>query len=502
MTTGGKDWLSCRQVLNIMVIFGFMLNYALRVNFTIAIVVMCKTLKNLSNGTAGDDALAFGNETAAALSSGSTTTEQSVIAEEDKFEWDAYQQNLMLGSFFWGYVLTELPGGRLAEVVGGRRVFGYSMLVASVLTLVIPLAAYTHYIAVVILRAVLGFFLGASWPAIHPLTAVWIPPMDRSKFISNMMASSLGAAITMPICGFLIATVGWQSVFYFTGGISLLWSIIWFLVVFETPASHPRISAEERNEIESAIGAVGKTRKPTYVPWKSIFTSAPVWAIILTHGASVFGFFTVVNQLPTYMKYILNFNIKENGLLSSLPYFGKYAMAVMSSHLADHLRKTGALSTTATRKIFTAFAVMTPGFLMIVQVYMGENRSWAVAIFTLALFLNGAVTAGYLGNGLDIAPNFSGTIFGMANTLSSFGGFVSAYMVGVLTHENQTYGQWQIVFWILAVVYIVGSSAYVLMGTGELQSWNNPPERGITNHEAEEGVPLNQQNQNNKSISS
>lgn len=323
--------------------------------------------------------------------------------------------------------------------------------------------------------------------------------MDRSKFIANMMASSLGAAITMPICGYLIATIGWQSVFYFTGGLALLWSITWFLVVFETPASHPRITAEERNEIETAIGAGSKAKKPTYVPWKSIITSPPVWAIILTHGASVFGFFTVVNQLPTYMKYILNFNIKENGLLSSLPYFGKYAMAVLSSHLADHLRKTGALTTTATRKIFTAFAVMTPGFLMIVQVYMGENRSWAVGIFTLALFLNGAVTAGYLGNGLDIAPNFSGTIFGMANTLSSFGGFVSAYMVGVLTNDNQTYGQWQIVFWILAVIYIVGSSAYLIMGTGELQPWNNPPEKGaIENRETEEGVPLNQQNQNNK----
>ncbi|XP_055598838.1 sialin [Uranotaenia lowii] len=480
-------WLTCRQVLNIMVIFGFMLNYALRVNFTIAIVVMVKAVKNLTAGT-DDEALALlGNGTSLA-----TTTEQSVIPEDAKFEWDAYQQNLMLGSFFWGYVLTELPGGRLAEVIGGRRVFGYSMLCASLLTLLLPLAAYTDYIAVVILRAVLGFFLGASWPAIHPLTAVWIPPMDRSKFIANMMASSLGAAVTMPICGFLLDKVGWQSVFYVTGGLALVWSIIWFLVVFETPAEHPRISAEERNEIESAIGASVKAKKPTYVPWKSIFTSPPVWAIVLTHGASVFGFFTVVNQLPTYMKYILNFNIKENGLLSSLPYLGKYVMAVMSSHLADHLRKQGTLSTTAARKIFTAFAVMTPGFLMIVQVYMGESRAWAVSIFTLALFLNGAVTAGYLGNGLDIAPNFSGTIFGMANTLSSFGGFVSAYMVGVLTNENQSYGQWQIVFWILAIVYIVGSSAYLLMGTGELQAWNNPPEKG-DHRETEEGVPLNQQ---------
>lgn len=37
-------FLSCRQVLNIMVIFGFMLNYALRVNLTIAIVAMVPTV--------------------------------------------------------------------------------------------------------------------------------------------------------------------------------------------------------------------------------------------------------------------------------------------------------------------------------------------------------------------------------------------------------------------------------------------------------------------------
>lgn len=34
---------------------------------------------------------------------------------EGKFEWDSYQQNFVLGSFFWGYILTELPGGRFVE---------------------------------------------------------------------------------------------------------------------------------------------------------------------------------------------------------------------------------------------------------------------------------------------------------------------------------------------------------------------------------------------------
>lgn len=74
--------------------------------------------------------------------------------------------------------------------------------------------------------------------------------------------------------------------------------------------------------------------------------------------------------------------------------------------------------------------------MFILLIFFGYNKYWAVAIFTVALTLNGAVTAGYLGNGLDIAPNFSGTIFGMANTGSSIGGWVSAWMIGELTADN------------------------------------------------------------------
>lgn len=123
----------------------------------------------------------------------------------------------------------------------------------------------------------------------------------------------------------------------------------------------------------------------------------------------------------------------QNGLLSSLPYLGKYTMAVLASAWADSLLKSGKMTTTQVRKTFTTFATITPGLLMILQIFVGHDATWAVSIFTIQLFLNGAVTAGYLGNGLDIAPNFSGTIFGMANTFSSIGGFVSAYIVGILT---------------------------------------------------------------------
>lgn len=111
-------------------------------------------------------------------------------------------------------------------------------------------------------------------------------------------------------------------------------------------------------------------------------------------------------------------------------------MAVLASALADHLLRKNLLTVTQVRKIFTTFATMMPGLLMILQVFYGWSQTWSVVIFTTQLFVNGAVTAGYLGNGLDIAPNFSGTIFGLANTLSSMSGYFSSLMVGELTAEK------------------------------------------------------------------
>lgn len=60
--------------------------------------------------------------------------------------------------------------------------------------------------------------------------------------------------------------------------------------------------------------------------------------------------------------------------------------------------------------------------------------------------------------------------------------------------EDKLYGQWQIIFGIIAFSYVFGAIVFVIFGKGELQPWNNPPEKnGVQLQEmgkAEEGVPL------------
>ena len=74
----------------------------------------------------------------------------------------------VLSSFFYGYIITQIPGGYLASKYGGRFVYGIGILMTSILTLLTPLAAEIHIGALIGLRALEGFFeviviLAKSW---------------------------------------------------------------------------------------------------------------------------------------------------------------------------------------------------------------------------------------------------------------------------------------------------------------------------------------------------
>ena len=47
------------------------------------------------------------------------------------------------------------------------------------------------------------------------------------------------------------------------------------------------------------------------IPLRDIFTSIPVYAIIIGHCCQGWGFYTLLTEMPTYLYQILHFDIKE-----------------------------------------------------------------------------------------------------------------------------------------------------------------------------------------------
>ena len=51
-----------------------------------------------------------------------------------------------------------------------------------------------------------------------------------------------GTILALALSGILAANINWESIFYVFGGAGCCWFVLWVIFVFDTPASHPRIS--------------------------------------------------------------------------------------------------------------------------------------------------------------------------------------------------------------------------------------------------------------------
>ena len=63
---------------------------------------------------------------------------------------------ILLSSFYYGYLFTQIPGGWLAYKYGGKRVFGLSLLITSVLTLITPVVTRKSIYLLIAVRILRG----------------------------------------------------------------------------------------------------------------------------------------------------------------------------------------------------------------------------------------------------------------------------------------------------------------------------------------------------------
>ena len=69
-----------------------------------------------------------------------------------------YIPGWILAAFFYGYIITQIPGGWLATRFGGKWVFGVGVVMTSVFTLFTPLAALSNVEFLIAVRVLEGFF--------------------------------------------------------------------------------------------------------------------------------------------------------------------------------------------------------------------------------------------------------------------------------------------------------------------------------------------------------
>ncbi|CAL8325586.1 unnamed protein product [Gadus morhua 'NCC'] len=442
-----------RYIIAMMSGLGFCISFGIRCNLGVAIVSM------VNNSTIHRDG-------------------KIIVIEKAKFNWDPETVGMIHGSFFWGYIVTQIPGGYISSRLAANRVFGAAIFLTSTLNMFIPCAARNHYGTVIFVRILQGLVEGVTYPACHGIWSKWAPPMERSRLATiSFCGSYAGAVIAMPLAGILVQYTGWSSVFYLYGSFGMVWYLFWILVSYESPAEHPTITDEERTYIEESIGESAQmmgAMEKFKTPWKKFFCSMPVYAIIVANFCRSWTFYLLLISQPAYFEEVFGFEISKVGMVSALPHLVMTIIVPLGGQLADYLRTNNIMSTTMVRKIMNCGGFGMEATLLLVVGY-SHSKGMAISFLVLAVGFSGFAISGFNVNHLDIAPRYASILMGISNGVGTLSGMVCPLIVGAMT-KNKTREEWQYVFLIAAMVHYGGVIFYGIFASGEKQPWADPEE--------------------------
>ncbi|XP_011646553.1 putative inorganic phosphate cotransporter [Pogonomyrmex barbatus] len=441
-----------RHLQALLLFLGMTIGYSLRVGMSVAVVPMANA-----------------------------STANPIIED---FDWTKKEKDLVLSSFFWGYAITQVPSGYIASVWSGQKLLAIGMLLCGVFKVLTPIVAHQWGLAAVLVcRVGMGLTQACLLPCIQTLLSKWAPPSERARLGTFAYAGAqFGTVVTMPIAGVLAASnAGWPSIFYIFGALAIIWSIVFLYFGADSPSEHRSISQEEKSYIEDSL----KTTKTTgddveqkmQTPWKEIFTSVPMWALIIVHCGQNWGYWTLLTEIPSYMTGVLNFKVEASGGFSALPYLMMWILSFPMSWLSDFALKKGA-SRGAVRKISNSVAHWGPAIaLACMGVVPTDDYTWAIIILIIAVGLNAGSLCGFQINHIDLSPNFAGTMMSITNCAATITSIIAPLICGVIVSDESSVYQWNIVFYVSAIIYFLGNLVFVIFGKGEMQWWNDPEER-------------------------
>ncbi|CAF1569431.1 unnamed protein product [Adineta ricciae] len=399
-----------------------------------------------------------------------------------KLSWTSVELGYLNSIFYLGYILSHMPAGFLVHQYSAIKIFLFPLLLLFILNLLMPITISTitsafkiNYYLTALVRLIQGLCAGCAFPASHGIVANWCPPSERGR-MGGFIYSGLYAG---PVVGFFLGGIlakysGHYSIYYASAILGLFWSFVFAYLMYEKPNEHPNISEEELIYIEKSIAEVkslfdeNETNEMSQIPWKSILTSLPVWAICCAHFARGWTFYLLLTNQPAFLN-AFGFGVTENGTFGSLPHIMKVIVALSSGFIADFMRLNLFWSTTNVRKIMTCTGYLIEGTCLFAMCHV-TNSYLGIALLTFGVGSSGLMVSGWHLNHQDLAPRYASVLAGFTAVIGTSAGILSPILAGLLTKQQDLIG-WCRVFTIASLILYICAIFYMIFASGELQSW-------------------------------
>jgi len=377
---------------------------------------------------------------------------------EIQFHWTESDYSYIVIAFSAAYALGLLLFGGLVDKIGSKLGYTISLIVWSVAAMAHALARSTMGFGIA--RVALGLGESGNFPSAIKATAEWFPKKERALATGIFNAgANLGPVIAPALVYWIAKVQGWQSAFIWTGAIGFVWLIFWF-ILYDTPAKSKRVSKEEYAYIHSdneehQPGPDAETRK---ISWLKLFTIRQTWAFVFGKLLTdpVWWFFLF--WLPSYISSAFNVDMKAS---YGLPIIIIYTMVSIGSigggWLSSFLIKKGWPVFKARKTSMFLFAVC----VLPIMLTKYTSSMWvAVSLVGLAAAAHQAWSANIFTTVSDMFPKYAvSSVVGIGGMAGSIGGMLFPLLVGSMLDHYKALGDVNIGYNIL---FIICGFAYLL----------------------------------------
>lgn len=365
---------------------------------------------------------------------------------------DAAQLGIIMSAFTVGYMIVNFGGGFVVHRWGASRTLAIILLLWSIFTIFTGLAG--SFLTLIVIRVIFGMCEGPMLPANSLITSRWMLPKERATTSGIWMAAiPVGVMVGNVLSGYIVANLGWRSVFFIFGAVGIPFAYFLYKFLADNPEDHKKISKEELDLINNAnAGAPAQTASGS--TFSQMISNPWVWLIGLVYSAAAMLFWANVNWLPTYFIKARGFNLVQAGFLASLPWIGAIIGPPLMGMISDrtrHLPRTLWLAIILFLAApFTVYAVL------------AEDITMCLVAFTVSTLFNYGSSSllwtlsGELFDRADVAK-----AGGMMLGVGSLSGVLAPIIVGYVLKQTNSFN---IAYFIFAgIVFVAGLLALVLM---------------------------------------
>ena len=348
----------------------------------------------------------------------------------------ATDYGFMLGTFYWGYFLFEVPSNIIMEKVGARLWIARIMITWGILAGVTAFVTGSTSFGVV--RFLLGVAEAGFFPGIVLYFTYWFPSYHHARIVSGFLiglpiAVAAGAPISTALLELngLFGLRGWQIMYLAEAVPTILIGIVTLFILTDRPAQAKFLTAAEKTWLSEKLASERKAKEAvrTFTVLQGMF-DPKVLLLSLNYFGIVVASLGVLFFVPQIIKSIGETSNMTVGWLTMIPYVSGGIGLVVWGRVSDRMQERR-------WNLLAACAVSALG-LIIAGLTMGSW--WAMVGLSIATF-------GFYGSKgpfWSMPPMFlTGTAaaatIAWINSIGNLGGFFGPWYVGVVRDLTGSY---------------------------------------------------------------